>query len=120
MLVAQLCPTLFDSMDFRLPGSSVHMISQARILEWVAVPSSRVSSRQGSNRSLLHCRQILYHLSHQGSPGINIYTLLYNVAQTAAVPGVSKESDSTEPLTLSLFICYPKLPVYPSPPQCVF
>ena len=41
--------------------------------------------------------------SHEGSPGINIHTLQYNVAQTAAVPGVS-ESDSTEPLTLSLFM----------------
>ena len=32
-------------MDYRLPGSSVHGILQARILEWVSMPSSRVSSR---------------------------------------------------------------------------
>ena len=42
--VAQLCPTLCDPMDCSPPGSSVHGISQARILEWVAIPSSRGSS----------------------------------------------------------------------------
>ena len=42
-LVAQSC-RFFDSMDCSPPGSSVHGISQARILEWVAVPSSRGSS----------------------------------------------------------------------------
>ena len=38
--VAQLCPTLCDPIDCRLPGSSVHGISQARILEWVAISFS--------------------------------------------------------------------------------
>ena len=42
---AQSCPTLCDPMDCSPPGSSVHGISQARILEWVAVPSSSGSSR---------------------------------------------------------------------------
>ena len=40
----QSCPSLGDPMDYRSPGSSVHGILQARILEWVAVPSSRQSS----------------------------------------------------------------------------
>ena len=40
----QLGPTLFDLMDYSLPGSSVHEISQARILEWVAIFSYRGSS----------------------------------------------------------------------------
>ena len=44
VLVAQLCPTLCDLMDCSLPGSSVHGILQARILEWVAIPFSRGSS----------------------------------------------------------------------------
>ena len=39
VLVTQLCPTLCDPMDCSLPGSSVHGILQARILEWVAIPS---------------------------------------------------------------------------------
>ena len=69
VLVAQLCPTLCDPMDCRLPGSSVHEILQARILEWVAIPfSSRCSWPRDWILSLLHCRQILYHLSHQGRP----------------------------------------------------
>ena len=38
--VAQLCPTLCDPMDCSLPGSSVHGIFQARVLEWVAIASS--------------------------------------------------------------------------------
>ena len=44
-LVAQLGPTLCNPMECSLPGSSVHGILQARILEWVAIPFSRGSSR---------------------------------------------------------------------------
>ena len=40
VLVAQSCPALCDPMDYISPGSSVHGILQARILEWVAIPSS--------------------------------------------------------------------------------
>ena len=42
---AQLRPTLWDPMDCSPPGSSAHGISQTRILEWVAISSSRGSSR---------------------------------------------------------------------------
>ena len=50
------------------PGSSLHGVLQARILEWAVIPFSRGSSlTQGLNPGLLHCRQILYCLSHQGS-----------------------------------------------------
>ena len=45
VLVAQLCLTLFSLMDYSLPGSSVHGIFQARILEWVPIPFSRGSYR---------------------------------------------------------------------------
>ena len=41
---AQSCPNLCDPMDYILPGSSVHGVSQARILQWVAMPSCRGSS----------------------------------------------------------------------------
>ena len=48
--VAQLCPTLCNSKDSNLPGSSVHEILQARILMWVAISPSRGSSQaKGSN-----------------------------------------------------------------------
>ena len=42
--VAQSCPTLCDPRDYSPPGSSVHGLLQARILEWVAIPFSRGSS----------------------------------------------------------------------------
>ena len=41
--VAQSCPTLSDPMNFSLPGSSVHGIFQARVLEWGAVAFSGMS-----------------------------------------------------------------------------
>ena len=41
----QSCPTLCEPMDYSPPGSSVHGILQARILEWAAMPSSRGSSQ---------------------------------------------------------------------------
>ena len=44
-LVTQSCPTLCDPMDCSPPGSSVHGILQERVLEWVAMPSSRGSSQ---------------------------------------------------------------------------
>ena len=61
-------PTLCDLTDWSSPGSSVHRILQARILEWVAIPFSRGSSLPRDRTCLLNFRQILYHLSHQGSP----------------------------------------------------
>ena len=50
-LVVQLCLTLCDPMACSPPGSSVHGISQARILEWVVISSSRGSSQP---RDLTH------------------------------------------------------------------
>ena len=43
--IARLCPTLCDPMDCRPPGSSVHGISQARIVGWVAISSGKGSSQ---------------------------------------------------------------------------
>ena len=40
--VTQSCPTLHDPMDYSLPGSSVHGIFQARVLEWVAIAFSKI------------------------------------------------------------------------------
>ena len=46
-----------------------HGILQARILEWVAISLSReIFLMQGLNQGCLHCKQILYHLSFEGSP----------------------------------------------------
>ena len=46
--VVQSCLTFCNPMDCSLSGSSVHGILQARILEWVAIPSSRGSSQPRS------------------------------------------------------------------------
>ena len=75
--VTQSCPTLWDPMDYSPPGSSVHGILQARILEWVAISLSKntgvcchtllqgIFPTHGLNPGLPHCRQILYCLSQQ-------------------------------------------------------
>ena len=56
------CPTLCDPIDGSPPGSAVPGILQARILEWVATPSSRGSSQpRNQTRVSCICRQILYH-----------------------------------------------------------
>ena len=65
-VVPQSCLTLCNPTDCSPPGSSVHEILQARILEWIAIPFlQRIFQTQGSNLGLLHCRQILYRLSHR-------------------------------------------------------
>ena len=59
-------------MDCCPPGSSIHGVLQARTLEWVAMPCPppSVLPNAGIKSGLPHCRQILYHLNHQGSPKI--------------------------------------------------
>ena len=68
MLVTQSCLTLCDSMDCSPPGSSVPGILQARILEWVAMFSSRGSSRprDQTHVSDVSCigKGVLNHLCH--------------------------------------------------------
>ena len=61
-LVTQSCPTLCASMDYSLPGSPIHGILQARILEWVAISFSKRSSwpRDWIWVSWIN-RRILYH-----------------------------------------------------------
>ena len=67
MLVWLSCVQFCDLTDCSPPGSSVQGISQARILDWAAILFSRgIFPTQASNLGLQHCRQILYHLGHQG------------------------------------------------------
>ena len=67
---AQSCPTLCNPMECSPPGSSVHGILQARILEWVAISSSGVFPTQGLNLWLLPC------LSHLERPKQIIVTAI--------------------------------------------
>ena len=52
--IAQLCLTLCNPMDCSPPGSFVHGILQARILEWVAIPFSRGSSQPRDQNQVSH------------------------------------------------------------------
>ena len=63
--VAHSCLTLCDPMDCNPPGSSVYRNSQARILEWVAISSSRGSSWPGDWTCMSFVgRQVLYHCTN--------------------------------------------------------
>ena len=82
---AQLCLTLRYPMDCNPPGSSVHGILQARILEWVAMPSSRASSDPGIkpvSLALLHWQAYSLPLCHQGSPPYLLISLPYLLITT--------------------------------------
>ena len=71
-------------MDCKPPGSSVHGISQASILEWVGVSFSRESSQPrywNWVSCLLHCRPILYWLSYHGIPAESSKSLKDNAVK---------------------------------------
>ena len=70
-LVTQSCPILCDPMDCSLPGSSIDRDSPGKNTGvGCHALLQGIFPTQGSNPGLPHCRQILYHLSHQGSPWI--------------------------------------------------
>ena len=54
VLVTQLCPTLCESMDCSLPGSSVSGILQARLLVWLSIPFSRGSTQARDHTQVYH------------------------------------------------------------------
>ena len=111
----QSCLTVGDPMDCSPPGSSVHGTSQARILEWVAISSSKGSSIPGIEPRLLqflHCRWILYcwtksqpnphssasrgHLSVLGQNHLDLFkALLFPLLSLHALPLTSSSSDVT-------------------------
>ena len=68
-LVVQSCPTFCDPVDYTLPGSSVHRDSPSQNTGvGCHALLQGIFPTQGANPGLPHWRQILYHLSHQGSP----------------------------------------------------
>ena len=66
------CTILCNTVNCSLPDSSVHGILQARILEWVSMPSSRGSSQPRDQTHISHVAcfgwQVLFHQCHLGSP----------------------------------------------------
>ena len=68
-LISQSYPSLCDPMDCSPPGSSVHGDSPGKNTGvGCHALLQGIFPTQGSNPGPLHCRQILYHLSHQGIP----------------------------------------------------
>ena len=63
--VAQSCPTLRDPMDCRPPGSSVHGIFQARVLEWVAIAFSESNIKLNYLLLLLNASEICSFMFHK-------------------------------------------------------
>ena len=76
MKVAQSCPTLSDPMDRSPPGSSVHGIFQARVLEWGAIAFSEL------NPSLLH----LLHWQANSLPPGHLEAQNYHIIQQDTEP----------------------------------
>ena len=74
------CVPLFcNPIDCSLPGSLSTGFSRQEYCSGLPFPSPRIFPTQGSNPGLLHCRQILYHLSHQGNPGSSIFQYKRNI-----------------------------------------
>ena len=79
-LVTKLCPTFCDSMNCSPPGSTVHGVFQARILEWVAISFSRGSPQPRIEPASSAWQADSLPLNHPGSP-TGHYAIEYNFKQ---------------------------------------
>ena len=103
-LVTQLCPTLCDSMDCSLPGSSVHGDSTGKNIGVGCHALQGIFPTQGSIPGLLHCGQILYQLSHQGSPRI-VEWVAYPFSRELPDPGIELGSPALQVYSLPTELC---------------
>ena len=95
-LVAQSCLTLCNPMDCSLPGSSVHGDSPGKNTGvGCHALLQGVFPTQGLNLGLPHCRRILYHLSHQGSPRIPEW-VAYLFSRGSSDPGIKLGSPALQ------------------------
>ena len=101
----QSCLTLCNRIDYSPPGSSVHGILQARILEWVAISFSRGSSqsRDSTHVSYISCfgRWVLYQQRHLRSPASTDLTLIY----VLSCPHLDSSNSCKDPLSVCLYVC---------------
>ena len=85
----QLCLTLCDPMDYIHSGSFVHGILLAKILDWVAMPSSRefFPPRDQTHICYIYCigRWVLYHRHHLRSP-MYIYRYIHIIKEYIGFP----------------------------------
>ena len=101
VLVTQSCLTLYDSIAYQAPLS----VEFSRQEYWSGLPCPPLQGifpTQGLNSGLLHCMQILYHLSHQGSPS-DCFPKQPNLNVLCRV------SWSTSELASSKLVCLPSL-----------
>ena len=85
-------------MDCSLPGSCVHGILKARILEWLATPLQGIFPTQGSNLGFWHCRWVLYHLSHLGGSRVSSdFIHCRSQASLSHIQPTSSESEKCNP-----------------------
>ena len=80
--VAQSCPTLRNPMDCSLPGSSVHGISQARVLEWVAIAFS-VHHSKSDQKNRLKCVNSSVHW--MANPALSSWAMLCHKGHVESV-----------------------------------
>ena len=76
-------------MDRSSPRPSVHGILQAAILEWVVISFSRT---QESNPVCLHCRQMIYQLSYEGSLEMKIMVPISSISSLSLLPGLGRSA----------------------------
>ena len=127
--VGQLCPAVCDPMDYSPPGSSVHGISQARVLGWVAIFFFRGSSRP-RDWICVFCigRQILYaeppgkpqiclsvqFSSVQSLSHVRLFATPWIAACQASLPITNSQSSlkltSIESMMPSSHLCRPEMP----------
>ena len=105
--VAQSCPTLCDAMDCSLPGSSVHGIFQAKVLEWGAIAFSKgfgfltyllaiQSSKQNTVTAIQKCVAEEHYSTQSHSVSFlnwGIYALkpsVYNAGHLGSIPGLGR------------------------------
>ena len=86
--VAQLCPTLSDLMDHSFPGSSIHVIFQARVLEWGAIAFSHKHLADGNSSQIYWGQGVNYWTyigSFSGRVGRLIFVFLITTNQILAI-----------------------------------
>ena len=108
MLVAQSCLTLCGPMDYSLPGSSAHGIFQAGILEPVAIPFSRGSSRPRDRTQVscvaggsftswvtieIKCTISVMHLNHPWINSLPLTLSMEKLSSKKLIPGAKKVKD---------------------------
>ena len=111
-LDVQSCPTLCYLMDCSPPGSSVHGDSSGKNTRMGCHALLKgIFPTQGLNPGLLHCKGILYHLSHKGSPRM-LEWVAYPSPADLPVPGIKPGSPALQVDSLPTELCPVSLPTF--------